>query len=330
MSERYIITTKTPFRITFSGGGTDLPYYFRTYGTGVSVSATINSYVYITISKHFYEDELRISYSTTENAIKNIEEIKHPTIREAMKLLKMKTGIQLVSITEIPSQGTGLGSSSSFLVGVLNALHAWKGEVPTPKQLAEEAINIERNILKEPGGFQDQYAAAYGGINTMEFFSDDTVAIKRIPLSRNARKELESNLILFYTGSERSSLKIHKQQAVQISNKIDSYKKMSKIAYETGDALSKLDFKKLGSLLDENWKLKQTLSTGITTDFINAYYNKAINAGALGGKLIGAGGSGFLLFIVPNDKREEVKKAVNLKEHNFEIEPQGSRVIYVD
>ncbi len=330
MSERHIVTTKTPFRITFTGGGTDLPSYYKNYGTGATVSATINSYVYITLAKHFFNNEFRVSYSTTENAITELDQIKHPTVREAMRLLDIEKGLQLVSITEIPSKGTGMGSSSSFLVGVLNALHAWKGEIISPKKLAEEAVYIEREILKEYGGKQDQYAATYGGINLIEFFSNDEVSVKKLPLSNKSKKELESRLLLFYTGKERSSTDIHKKQEIQINKNITNYKRMTELAYETSEALAETNWDKLGSLLNENWNLKKQLSDGISDTTIDSYYQKAISSGAIGGKLIGAGGSGFLLFVVDPEKRESVKTALGLKVHDFEIEQNGSRVVYVD
>ncbi len=327
---KHLVTTKTPLRITFTGGGTDLPEYYTKHGPGAVVSATINSYIYISVSKHFYPDELRISYSVTENAIKNINDIKHPTVREALRLLNIERGIQIVSITEIPSKGTGLGSSSSFLVGLLNALHAWKGEFASPKQLAEEAVYIEREVLKEKGGKQDQYMAAYGGINLMEFMKSEEVSVKPIPISTKLRKELESNLIMFYTGKERSSSEIHEKQVLGIEKNIEKYDRMREIAYETADSITKGDWSLLGKLFHENWLLKKQLSGGITNDVIDNYYSKAINAGASGGKLIGAGGSGFLLFNVTPEKRKAVTSAINLQEHTFEIETQGSRVIYVE
>ncbi len=330
MSEKHLVTTKTPLRITFTGGGTDLPDYYTKHGPGAVVSAAITSYIYISISKHFYSDELRVSYSVTENAIKNINDIKHPTVREALRLLNIESGIQIVSITEIPSKGTGLGSSSSFLVGLLNALHAWKGEFASSKQLAEEAVYIEREVLKEKGGKQDQYIAAYGGINLMEFMKNGEVSVKPIPLSTKLRKELESNLIMFYTGNERSSSAIHEKQAMEIEKNIDKYNRMREIAYETADVITKGDWSSLGKLFHENWLLKKQLSSAITTDAIDDYYSKALTAGASGGKLIGAGGSGFLLFNTSPGKKPAVASAINLQEHSFEIEPQGSRVIYVE
>ena len=198
-----IVTSKTPLRITFSGGGTDLPEYFKNYHQGAVLSSTINKYIYVTVAENFYKDEIRISYSKTENALKSIEQIQHPTVREALRMLDIKSGIQIVSITEIPSGGTGLGSSSSFLVGLLNALHTWIGEVVSPKQLAEEAVKIERDILHEPGGWQDQYIAAYGGINLFEFFIDGNVNVKKQLFRNEELKDLQNRLVMFYTGTER-------------------------------------------------------------------------------------------------------------------------------
>lgn len=330
MSERHIITTKTPFRITFTGGGTDISNYYKNYGTGATVSATINSYVYITLAKHFFDKEFRISYSITENSITDIDKIQHPTIREAMRLLNIEKGLQLVSITEIPSHGTGMGSSSSFLVGVLNALHAWKGEIISPKKLAEEAVYIEREVLGEPGGKQDQYAASYGGINLMEFFPNEDVSVKRLPLSNKSKQELESRLLLLYTGKERSSTDIHKKQAAQVSKKLINYKRMSELAYETSESIINKDWEKLGLLMNENWTLKRDLSDNISNTSIDEYYKKALSAGAYGGKLIGAGRSGFLLFVVDPEKRDLVKNTLGLKMHDFEIDTNGSRVVYVD
>src|SRR5208283_5097252 len=182
MQEKRIVLSKTPLRITFAGGGTDIPSYYGKHGPGAVVSASINHYIYVSVGVNFYPDEIRVSYSKTENALKSINQIKHPTVREAMRLLGVKSGIQLVSITEIPSRGTGLGSSSSFLVGALNTLHARRGERVSARQLAEEAVLIERRILKEPGGMQDQYIAAYGGIKYMEFDRHGKVSMRDISI----------------------------------------------------------------------------------------------------------------------------------------------------
>ena len=215
-SDLRIVTTKTPLRITFTGGGTDLPQYYRNYGPGAVVSAAIDRYIYISISRNFRKDEIRVSYSRTENGLKSVDEIQHPTVREAMKLLGIDTGIQIVSITEVPSGGTGLGSSSSFLVGLLNALHTWIGETVSPRQLSEEAVKIERNILGEPGGKQDQYIAAYGGIQYMQFERTEDVLLKRINIKGEMLSELNEQLLMFYTGVERKSVDIHREQSLGI------------------------------------------------------------------------------------------------------------------
>jgi len=330
-NEFRLVTTKTPLRITFTGGGTDIPAYYRKYGPGAVVSATINKYIYVTVAKNFYKDEIRVSYSKTENAIKDVEKIEHPTVREALKLLDIKSGIQVVSITEIPSRGTGLGSSSTFLVGLLNALHAWRGEAVSAKQLAEEAVKIEREILKEPGGKQDQYMAAYGGIQLMEFFPDENVSLKQTLLSLDARKNLNDHLIMFYTGRERDSKKIHEEQMDMVDEKVENYNKMRDLAYITYETLSKGKWEDLGALLERNWELKKELSNNITDTEIDRWYEKAKKAGAVGGKLMGAGGGGFLLFFVDPQKRQNLKKELNeLNEEPFNFEPFGSRILYME
>ncbi|MEM3301688.1 MAG: kinase, partial [Thermoplasmata archaeon] len=321
----------TPLRITFTGGGTDIPAYYRKYGPGAVVSATINKYIYVTVAKNFYRDEIRVSYSKTENAIKNVDDIQHPTVRESLKLLDIKSGIQIISITEIPSRGTGLGSSSSFLVGLLNALHAWRGEAVSPKQIAEEAVKIEREILKEPGGKQDQYMAAFGGINLMEFFPDENVSVKPTLLKAEDRKMLNDHLIMLYTGIERDSTKIHNEQMNTVDDRVENYRKMVEIAYKTYNLFSRGKWEDLGYLLHENWMMKKELSNGITNEKIDEWYKRAIDAGAIGGKLMGAGGGGFLLFFISPEKRENLKNALReLPEEQFKFEPFGSRILYLE
>ena len=325
-----LILSKTPLRITFTGGGTDIPAYYRKYGPGAVVSATINKYIYVIIAKNFYSDEIRVSYSITENAIKNVEEIRHPTVRESLKLLDIKSGLQIISITEIPSHGTGLGSSSSFLVGLLNALHAWKGEIVSPEELAKEAIKIEREILREPGGKQDQYMAAYGGFRFIEFHSDETVlTIPTLPKMED-RKLLNDHLLLFYTGKERQSTSIHRDMEENIEDRLEYYNNLKKLAYKTHEYLSKGKWEEIGNLLDENWNFKKNISKTISNDFIDKIYEKAKKAGAIGGKIIGAGGGGFLLFFAPPEKHNEIRKEINLQEEPFRFEPFGSRISFME
>ena len=326
-----IVTTKTPLRITFTGGGTDLPQYYRDYGPGAVVSASIDRYIYISVSRNFRKDEIRVSYSKTENGLKSVNEIQHPTVREAMKLLDIGTGIQIVSITEVPSGGTGLGSSSSFLVGLLNALHTWIGETVSPRQLADEAVKIERNIIGEPGGKQDQYIAAFGGVQFMEFERNENVTLKRINIKGEKLSELNDQLMMFYTGVERRSVDIHKDQSNGIDDNRSGYDRMREIALETKDCLENYDFNMLGKLMDENWNIKKSLSKKISQDLIDNWYSQAINAGAIGGKLIGAGGGGFLLFLTSLEQQNQVMEALsNLERHRIKIENLGSRVVYLE
>jgi D-glycero-alpha-D-manno-heptose-7-phosphate kinase len=326
-----IVTTKTPLRITFTGGGTDLPQYYRNYGPGVVVSAAIDRYIYISVSRNFRKDEIRVSYSKTENGLKSVNEIQHPTVREAMKLLDIGTGIQIVSITEVPSGGTGLGSSSSFLVGLLNALHTWIGETVSPRQLADEAVKIERNILGEPGGKQDQYIAAFGGVQYMEFERNENVTLKRINIKGEKLNELNDQLMMFYTGVERKSVDIHKDQSNGIEINKLGYDRMRDIAIDTKESLENYDFYQLGKLMNENWNIKKSLSKKISQDLIDNWYSQAINAGAIGGKLIGAGGGGFLLFLTPLEKQNYVMDALNvLERHRIKIENLGSRVVFLE
>ncbi len=326
-----LVTTKTPIRITFTGGGSDFPDFYRKFGYGAVLSSTINRYIYVTIARNFYSNEYRISYSRTENAIRDVNDIEHPSVREALKYLGIEGGIQIISITEIPSRGTGLGSSSSFLVGLLLALHTWLGENVTPGTLASEAYKIEREILNEPGGKQDQYIAAYGGINLMRFNNDDSVEMKPLILSRDRRRYLSENLMMYYTNKERSSATIHKEQMNNISDQSDYYKKMRELAYKAYDAICKLDLLELGALMEENWLLKKQLHNHISDDGIEHMYKLAKDAGALGGKLMGAGGGGFMLFIVPPEKHKDVDKALSeYRREDFEIDPFGSRVSHIE
>lgn len=323
-----MIMSRTPLRITFVGGGTDIPSFYRNHDSGAVVSASINKYIYVAVNKKF-DSKIRVSYSVTE-IVDSVDEIKHPTVREALRLLNIDGGIEIVSISDIPSRGTGLGSSSTFLVGLLNALHAFKGEQASPKQLAEEAVTIERVILQEPGGKQDQYMAAYGGIQFMEFFPDERVAIKPVIMTEESRNLLQSNLLLFYTNRERSSTDIHRVQAGNVESKVESYKFMRNLAFEMFDSMSNGKIKDVGNLLHRNWEYKKTLATGISDEMIDRWYSRALETGATGGKMIGAGGGGFLMLFAPEEIHENiVQNLQDLKEEEFRIEYDGSRIIFV-
>ncbi len=319
-----MIITKTPLRIGLTGGSSDKPEYYRMHG-GLLVSAAINKYIYIIVNKKF-DNEIRISYSRTE-MVETVDQIKHPSVREAMKLLDIDGGIEILSVSDIPSTGTGLGSSSTFLVGLLNALHAYKSEFASREQLAQEAIEIERNILKESGGMQDQYMAAFGGINLLKFNPDNSVNVNPVTVNTSMLEKLRNNMILLFTGVSRNSSPIHKELTTSIDKQLEEYSIMKRCSDEFFHAIYKMDIKELGNILDRNWHAKKSLNPGIAPPAINEYYNKAMELGAYGGNLIGAGGGGFFIFIADESKRSELKK-LGLKEIDFDFDFEGSRIIY--
>ncbi|MEM0158467.1 MAG: kinase [Thermoplasmataceae archaeon] len=323
-----MIMSRTPLRITFVGGGTDIPAYYRANGHGSVLSAAINKYIYVVINKKF-DTKIRVSYSVTE-IVDRVDQIKHPTVREALKLLGIDGGIEIVSISDIPSRGTGLGSSSTFLVGLLNALHAYRGEHASPDQLAREAVKIEREILGEAGGKQDQYIAAYGGIQQMEFFSDERVVVRPVIMTEPMRDSLEKWLLLLYTGKERSSVDIHREQSTKVNDNIASYNRMRDLVYKAMESINDSDMVRLGQLLHENWMEKRKLASGITDNWIDSCYEKALEYGAIGGKMIGAGGGGFLLLLAPPETHGDIiRNLPELRKEEFQFDYYGSRIILV-
>jgi len=321
-----MIISKTPFRVSFAGGGTDIDNFYMKEG-GAVTSTAIDKYVYVTINRKF-DGGIRISYSKTEN-VNKVEEIEHPLVREALKLTGITKGVEITSIADIPSQ-TGLGSSSAFTVGLLNALYAYKGESKSPKFLAEQACNVEINLCKEPIGKQDQYITSYGGLQHIQFNKDDTVNVSPIIYGKETKKALNDGLMLFYTGMTRAASSILTEQKKNIDNKLDFLNKMKEQAGLVRDSLKDGDFETFGKILNEGWLLKKQLTNNITNDEIDLYHKKAIEAGAIGGKLLGAGGGGFLLFYCPPHKQDAVRKALtNLKETTLSLEPQGTRIIHI-
>ena len=320
--------SKTPLRITFVGGGTDIRDYYSKYGRGSVFSAAIDKYIYIVVNKKF-DNKIRVSYSKTE-IVNDVSEIEHPSVREALKLLGIDGGLEIVSISDIPSGGTGLGSSSTFLVGLLNALHAWSGDFVSPMELAEEAVKIERHILREPGGKQDQYMAACGGIKQLEFYPDEKVTVKSIISSSETLEKLERSILLLYTGIQRSSTEIHRNQSRKIVEKEENYRRMAELADDAFSTLNSGDYRSIGKLVHENWTLKRELSEGVSNSFIDAAYEKAMASGAVGGKIIGAGGGGFMLFIADENRHQDIMNALpTMKRQPFHFDPEGSRIIYV-
>ena len=313
--------------MSFAGGGSDLKAYYGQNG-GAVTSTAIDKYIYITVNKRF-DNEIRIGYSKTE-IVEKVEDIQHELVKEALKLTDVDGGIEITSIADIPSRGTGLGSSSSFTVGLLNALHAFKGEFTSAKTLAEEACEIEIGKVKAPIGKQDQYIAAYGGLQHIQFNKDESVYVDPVICPPHIKEELNSNLMLFYTGITRRSHTILTEQREKTETNLHVLDEMVELSTSLRDSMTEGDLTGFGELLDKGWMLKRKLASNISNNEIDKYYELARSAGALGGKLLGAGGGGFLLLYCDKGRRDKVKAALsNLRYTPMGFEPQGSKIIYV-
>jgi len=324
-----MIITRPPFRISFVGGGTDLPDFYRVK-PGAVISTAINKYMYVMVNQRF-TDAIRVSYYSRTEMVDNVEELHHPLVREALKLVGITRGIEVASMADVHA-GAGLGSSGSFAVGLLNALYAYKGVLKSAEELAREACQIEIDILGEPVGKQDQYIAAYGGFRYIQFNPDDTVITEPIIWPKSKKEELAQNLLLLYTGGvrEASSVLGEQRENTRQGNKMASLEKLSDMAFQLrGQQGSDTSLNIFGELMHNGWMLKKELASSITNDEIDGYYEKALAAGALGGKVSGAGGGGFLLLYCPGEKRQQVKEALGLRELEFTFEPEGSKIIYV-
>lgn len=323
-----MILTKTPFRMSFFGGGTDIPQYFNeNYGSVISTS--FDKYVYVTVRHlpRFFDYSSEIIYSKTER-VKAIDEIAHPMVRNAMKMLDMHE-LHIAYDADLPAR-SGLGTSSTFAVGLLNAFYSLKGKFASKEQLAKDAIHLERELCKEAGGWQDQIAASYGGFNRIDF-KNNQFEVKPIIISPERKQELNNNLLLFFTGFTRFSAEIQKSTTSSLEEKKKQMDKMLHLVDEAEKILvnKSTSLDEFGKLLDVTWKLKRDTGKEISTSQIDSLYNKGIKAGALGGKLLGAGGGGFLLFYVPKKKQAEVRKALKeLMEVSFNFEEGGTKVIY--
>jgi len=321
-----MIISKTPLRISFVGGGTDLREFYKRH-PGIVVNTTINKYIYICVHKHFDGHRFLLKYSEVEEG-KDINKIKNSIIREAMRLTGVN-GTEIVSMADVPTSGTGLGSSSSFAVGVLNALYAYKGEYKSAEELADDACKIEIDILGKPIGKQDQYIAAYGGLKAITFQKNERVKIEEIPILKKQLEELDSNLLLFFTGKTRSADDILIKQKVNTQDKLGSLIKMRNLAEEMKDCLTNNHLNKFGELLHKDWLEKRQLAPGITSPEINSYYQKAIDNGALGGKICGAGGGGFLLIYCNKKNQNKIRKTLaGLEEMPFSFEEEGTKIIF--
>jgi len=326
-----MIISKTPLRISFVGGATDLKAFYK-YHTGMVISTAIDKYMYVVVNKRF-KDDIRLSYTKTE-IVDRPDQLEHDLVKEALKRTGITSGIEINTIADVPGQGTGLGSSSSLIVGLLNALYAFKGRKKSIEQLAKEACQIEIDVLSKPIGKQDQYIAAYGGLNHIIFNKNGRVDVKRIPIKRDTKNKFDSNLLLFYIDKTRKSDNILTEQKNNTENKAQTRQsliKMRDLVEPMKKCLINQQLDRAGELLHQNWIEKKQLANTIANQKINFLYQEAIKAGALGGKICGAGGGGFLLFYCQKGKQDKVRKALrNLKEMPFSFESKGSKIIYQD
>ena len=322
-----MIISQTPYRVSFAGGGTDLPAYYR-HEFGAVLSITIDHHIYVTLHRRF-ESTIRVSYSRTEVA-RTIDEVQHELVREAMRVVEIDEPLEITTIGDVPS-GTGMGSSSSLTVGLLTALYGYQHRIVSPKLLAEQACRIEIDILKKPIGRQDQYAAAFGGLNYFRFNRDDAVDVEPVPCRAETLAELEQRALLLYTGQTRDASPILEQQSNIAEDQFGVFRAMRDLADEMRHTLAgDGDLDRFASLLHEGWQLKRSLGCGISNDQINEWYAVARRAGALGGKLLGAGGGGFILLIAPAWRHRAIREALGRpRELPFKISRCGSRNIFI-
>lgn len=321
-----MIITQTPLRISFAGGGTDFADFY-TKEEGCVLSSAIDKYIYVIVKERF-DDMIRVGYSRTE-MVEDIDEIEHELVRESLRKVGIRKGIEISTMADIPSQGSGLGSSSTVTVGLLNALYAFKGEIRPAEVLAKEACKIEIEILGKPIGKQDQYIAACGGIRFMRFLRDHSVVVQPVDMEDIRRRQLSDSLMLFYTGVPRQSSGVLTEQKQNIEARMSVLKKMRNQAETLRERLSDSRVSRVGQVLRAGWEMKKSLASGISSDHINELYEKAIKAGATGGKVAGAGGGGFLLLFCPPGNQYRVRKTLaELQELPFQLERDGTKVIF--
>ena len=323
-----MIISRTPFRISFAGGGSDLKSFYCN-SMGAVLSTTINKYMYLAIHPYFDSQKIQLKYSKTE-LVSKIAEISHPIFRVVLDMYKL-SGVDINSVADIPS-GTGLGSSSSFTVGLLNAVNAYKSTYISPSHLAEKACQVEIDIIKSPIGKQDQYVASYGGLNFITFHTDGSVKIDKIIMDPEKKKQLENNLIMVYTGNVRSANELLEKQIDALSDrkKYESQKMMVELAHELKNSLEKNNIEQFGYILHDGWELKKSLTSSISNNYVDRIYEEGIRAGAIGGKLLGAGGGGFILFYCPKDKQSGFRSFMKkYKEIKFSFDNTGSQIIHI-
>lgn len=321
-----MIISQTPLRISLSGGGTDLINYYNPH-EGFVVSTAIDKYIYVIVKERF-DELIYVDYSSKE-IVNSIKEIKHDLVREAAVLSGMQKGFEVMMFADIPSEGSGLGSSSSLTVGLLHAFYQYQGKLVTAEQLAAEACKIEIEILQRPIGKQDQYIAAYGGLRTFKFCKDEKVEVNAINIESDPKRKLGSNLLLFFTDTTRKAASILEEQSNNIINKLDFHHKIKELAYDTLEGLNALDINRVGENLKINWELKKQLASNVSNPGIDEMYNLAMEGGALGAKISGAGGGGFLLVYCERDKQDNLRRSLRkFRELPFFLEKHGSKIIF--
>jgi D-glycero-alpha-D-manno-heptose-7-phosphate kinase len=326
-----MIISKTPLRVSFVGGGTDLPVFCDVHG-GAVVSTSIDKWIHVVVAPRF-EGDLRVSYSRTE-IVPSAESVEHELVREALRRTGLPRGLDVVTLADVPSHGTGLGSSSAVTVGLLNALYAYQSMYRSPASLAAEASEIEIDVLGKPIGRQDQYAASFGGFNLIEFLPrGGGVRVEPVVCSRDAVNQLHRSLLFFFTGRQRSADDVleRQQDAIQNGDAVAALQRMRDMAYEFRDRLAGGDVPGLGRLLHENWELKRRIAHGVSDPTIDSWYDAAMTAGATGGKLLGAGGGGFLLVLAPPENQAAVRAALrDLREVPLNFSARGTQIVLLE
>ena len=321
-----MIIVQTPLRISFFGGGTDFPSFFMEEG-GCVLSSAIDKYIFVTVKKRF-DRKLRIGYTQTE-MVDDVSQIHHEMIREALLLTGVSQGIEVTTMGDIPSEGSGLGSSSTVTVGAVHALHTYLGNIVTMEQLAREACDIEIGRLGKPIGIQDQYIAAYGNLRFFEFCPDGQVKVQKVILDADLRRELNDRFLLFFTGISRKADSVLTEQKSNIKDRMNVLREIRDMAYQAKSDLQAGQFDAFGSLLHQSWELKKRMAGQISNGAIDEMYDAARRAGAIGGKITGAGGGGFILLCAPHEKHQAIRQALSgLQELPFQLEPDGTKVIF--
>ncbi|MBI4926356.1 MAG: GHMP kinase [Anaerolineae bacterium] len=321
-----MIIVQAPLRISFFGGGTDFPDFYCQEG-GCVLSSTIDKYIFVTIKSRF-DDKIRIGYTLTE-MVDSVDEIRHELIREALRVTGIGSGVEITTMGDIPSAGSGLGSSSAVTVGALQAMYTYLGETVTAERLADEACQIEMGKLGKPIGVQDQYVIAYGGLRQLEFCAGGEVKAHRVPVGEEIKRRLDENLLLFYTGVGRQADTILGEQKANIQDRLVVLREMRDMVQAAQTELVNGNLDAFGRMLDVGWQMKKALASKISNGSLDHLYSAALEAGALGGKVTGAGGGGFLLLYCPRERQDAVRTALNhLQELPFHLERDGAKVIF--